>query len=79
MASGRYYYNSMCHCRNQYKYYGERNSTNDLRLLIVLVLVLLQFSNRKYLSKTSEKESLKCSIIDEKILFIITLHFLICC
>lgn len=79
MTSGRYYCNSMCHYRSQYEYYGERNSTKDLKLLIVLVLILLQFSNEKCLSKTSEKESLKSSIINKEILFIITLHFLICC
>ena len=57
-------YSNMCCC--------------NLRMLAILILILLQFGGQnKCLDK--EEEDYNAPLIDNSILFIITLHFLTCC
>lgn len=77
MSSKRY---NTCEYGHEQRYYfgSNQNCCCNFNMLVILILIILQFGRKGHQNK-DDKECGNHQIIDNSILFIITLFYLSCC
>jgi hypothetical protein len=71
-----------CRTYGRYEGYypiGMQNNRFSFRYLIILILIILQFGQKKEQCGEEKRNCCRPQLIDNSILFIIALYFLSCC